>query len=94
MADTVLETVVPMEVGSSDQVFEFDLGTQEIDMEVATVINTMAGEHYEGATEVTPSEETQVLSTGGLIVDENISVLPIPSNYGRIAWNGSVLMVY
>lgn len=94
MADTVLKTVVPMEVGSSDQVFEFDLGTQEIDMEVATAINTMAGEHYEGATEVTPAEETQVLDTDGMIVDDSITVLPIPSNYGRIAWNGSVLMVY
>ena len=49
---------------------------------------------YSGPYEVTPSEETQVLATAGAVVDENIKINPIPSNYGRIAWNGSALLVY
>ena len=50
-------------------------------------------ETYTGATEVTPSEEEQVLLTNGLYVPSNITVAPIPSNYGRITYNGSVITV-
>ncbi|MBQ9685169.1 MAG: hypothetical protein IJV41_01300 [Oscillospiraceae bacterium] len=48
---------------------------------------------YDGPLAVTPTEETQVLLTAGLIVAENIEVKPIPSNYGRIGWNGAALTV-
>lgn len=48
---------------------------------------------YTGKTEVTPSRETQILNTAGLVVNQNIKVNPIPSNYGLITWNGSVLTV-
>ena len=49
---------------------------------------------YTGPTEVTPSEETQTLSTAGLMMPENIVINPIPDNYGRIAYNGNILLVY
>ena len=48
---------------------------------------------YTGPTEVTPSQEEQTLQTAGLIVNQNIIVNPIPSNYGLITWNGSILTV-
>lgn len=48
---------------------------------------------YAGATTVTPSEETQVLATAGLMVSDNITVDPIPSNYGLITWDGSKIIV-
>jgi hypothetical protein len=48
---------------------------------------------YEGATEVIPSAEEQVLLTGGMYVEEDIRVKPVPSNYGLITWNGSTLTV-
>lgn len=48
---------------------------------------------YEGATEVTPSAEEQVLLTGGLFVTDHITVKPIPSNYGLITWDGSTITV-
>ena len=48
---------------------------------------------YTGPTTVTPSQETQVLNTAALSVYEDITVNPIPSNYGLITWNGSVLTV-
>ena len=50
--------------------------------------------HYEGNTEITPGDNAQVLVTAGMIVDEDIIVDPIPSNYGHILWNGSFLSVY
>ena len=48
---------------------------------------------YTGVTEVTPSASTQTLSTAGLVVQSDITVNPIPSNYGLITWNGSFLTV-
>lgn len=48
---------------------------------------------YEGQTTVTPTQETQVLQTAGLVVSQNIIVNPIPSNYGLITWDGSTITV-
>ena len=48
---------------------------------------------YDGPVTVTPSEETQTLATAGLAVMQNITVNPIPSNYGLITYNGSVITV-
>lgn len=50
-------------------------------------------ETYSGSYTVTPSAETQVLSTADMILTENVVVNPIPSNYGLITWNGSILTV-
>ena len=66
-----------------------------MDGEAGTVIKVT--EHdlpvYSGQTEVTPSEETQTLQTANRTVLQNIVINPIPSNYGRITWNGSTLTV-
>lgn len=48
---------------------------------------------YEGEYVVTPSNTAQTLETAGKLVARNITINPIPSNYGLIAWNGSVLTV-
>lgn len=50
-------------------------------------------EDYHGAYEVTPTEATQTLPTEGLMMNNDVTVKPIPNNYGRISWNGSVLTV-
>lgn len=48
---------------------------------------------YTGQTEVIPSNEEQVLLTGGLYVADHIKVKPIPNNYGLITYNGSIITV-
>ena len=48
---------------------------------------------YEGATEITPSETEQILQTKNFRMTENITVNPIPSNYGLITWDGSTITV-
>ena len=48
---------------------------------------------YSGPTEVTPSSEAQVLSTDTYYMTSNITINPIPSNYGLINWNGSIITV-
>lgn len=49
--------------------------------------------YYSGAVEITPSQDTQILQTAETILLNNITVNPIPSNYGLITWNGSTLTV-
>lgn len=48
---------------------------------------------YSGAYEVTPSAVTQRLETEGMVMAHDVVVNPIPSNYGLITWNGSVITV-
>lgn len=58
-----------------------------------TIPSAILPPSYEGEYEVTPSEETQTLATDSLYMRGNITINPIPSNYGLITWNGSVLTV-
>lgn len=51
------------------------------------------GTAYTGPYEVTPGPERIVLETDGTFASDNIVINPIPSNYGRITWNGTVLTV-
>lgn len=51
------------------------------------------GEPYEGEYTVTPTQETQVLQTSQKVLAHNVTINPIPSNYGLITWTGSVLTV-
>ena len=48
---------------------------------------------YTGQIAVTPSAETQILPTINRTVTDNIVINPIPSNYGLITWNGSIITV-
>jgi hypothetical protein len=50
-------------------------------------------EPYEGNYEITPSSETIVMETINKRMTDNVRILPIPSNYGLITWNGSTLTV-
>lgn len=49
---------------------------------------------YTGDYVVTPSGETQTLETENKRMTGNVTINPIPNNYGRIAWNGTTLIVY
>ena len=64
-----------------------------LDAEFGEVIKVVDVDPYEGPYEVTPTQETQILATEMLLATEDIIVNPIPSNYGLITWNGSVLRV-
>ena len=49
--------------------------------------------HYRGPTDAIPRGYAQTLATRGTVLDADIIIEPIPSNYGLIGWNGSVLTV-
>lgn len=49
---------------------------------------------YEGAYEITPSDEEQIIPILGKTATENIRVEPIPEDYGRLIWDGHTLTIY
>lgn len=72
-----------------------ELSTQESFSINGNVINGGAKTYpnYTGTYEVTPTSEVQVLPTENRTLTRDIVINPIPSNYGLITWNGSVLTV-
>lgn len=54
---------------------------------------TVQVEKYTGPYSFTPSEAEQVIDIAYKQAISDIVVDPIPQNYGRITWNGSVLTV-
>lgn len=51
------------------------------------------GDWFTGDYEATPSDEEHRLLTAGKVLAHDIIINPIPSNYGRITWNGAYLTV-
>ena len=51
------------------------------------------GTPYTGQTAVIPSDTRQILPTAGTLLTQDITIEPIPQNYGLITWNGSTLIV-
>lgn len=75
----------------------------EIDITLATQPETIIAdigeftiidrEAYTGAYVFTPTEDTQTVEIKDRAASENITINPIPSNYGLITWNGTTLTV-
>lgn len=53
----------------------------------------VAANLYTGAVEFTPTDEVQTIQIKSRMATENITINPVPSNYGKIEWNGSFLTV-
>lgn len=48
---------------------------------------------YTGETTVTPTREAQTLQTSGLRMPDNVTINPIPSDWGHITYSGYRLRV-
>lgn len=48
---------------------------------------------YDGPYEVSAARWAQVLPTAGRVMTADLTVRPIPSNWGLITWDGSTLTV-
>lgn len=72
---------------------EFRPSKLGIELKPPIVKEYIGSNPYDGQYEVTPSEDTQVLYTAGKTLARNVTVNPIPSNWGKISWNGAVLTV-
>lgn len=48
---------------------------------------------YRGQYNITPSNEEQILQTEDKVMMQNVTINPIPSNYGLITYDGTVITV-
>ena len=77
-----------------DTSFHASLSTDEsIGADFADAVRIYDLEVYTGDYEITPSEDAQVLDITNKMFLENITIKPIPQNYGRISYNGYSLTV-
>lgn len=68
--------------------------TDSVNVSATMTIPTTADvPRYDGAYNFTPSQETQTVSIDHLLAMQDITIEPIPSNYGLITWNGSTITV-
>lgn len=51
------------------------------------------GVPYTGRYTFEPTEEEQTVETQGATLAQNIIIEPIPTNYAKMTWHGSVLML-
>lgn len=87
MAD--LNSLDVIRSGETIRIEEIESGTLEV-MEVGVGHNL---DWYEGPFVFTPSEEEQTVSISEKVSLRDLTIRPIPQNYGRIEWNGSTLRV-
>lgn len=91
MPVTVIEDGGTVEVVQVDESIE--VSSSDFGIEVDTTPVIVDGIPYAGPYTVTPTRSQQVLQTSRLFMTGNVTVEPIPSNYGLITWNGAVLTV-
>ena len=60
---------------------------------IGSYIEIPIRDYYDGDYSVTPSSQEQTIHIIGKTARQNITVAPIPSNYGLIEWNGAALTV-
>ena len=61
-------------------------------VDVASAV-IVGGIPYSGSYSVTPGETAQMLPTASRMLSQNVTVAPIPSNYGLITWDGARITV-
>ncbi len=64
-----------------------------VDGEVENVIVVTHLDYYGGPYEFVPGDEDKVIQVNQLTMADNITIKKVPSNYGKIGWNGSYLTV-
>lgn len=67
--------------------------SNQLDGNSIAVLKVREVEYYTGSYEYTPTQSTQIIPIEQLTASQNITINPIPSNYGLITWNGSSLTV-
>ena len=61
--------------------------------DVEVIADVAVAPTYRGAYEVVPSSTAQTLATDGLMMDGDVTIGAVPSNYGLITYNGSTITV-
>ena len=68
-------------------------GNNGFDSCFGAVTEVVVGDYYEGSYTATPTQAVQVFQTADKLMTQDFVVAPIPSNYGRVEWNGLYLKI-
>ena len=84
-----------MQVSTTEVSIPVAVGTTQVGLSVGlgAAYQMRSGEIYDGAYEFTPTQETQTVPTAEKLLLENITINPIPNNYGLITYNGAFITV-
>lgn len=81
-------------VAEQDKIYSFTVAQDDAQtFGVDTAITLVNGAAYEGAYEITPTADVQIVPAAGLVMRNDLIINPIPDNYGLITWDGSVITV-
>lgn len=86
---------IPMQVSVSNVCIPVGVCATEVGFaaSIATEYAMREGDIYEGGYIFTPSDAVQTVFTKNKTLIDNITINPIPNNYGRITYNGSTITV-
>lgn len=86
---------IPMQVSTSRVTLPVTVGTTQVGLPVGlgAAYQMREGEIYDGEYVFTPTQETQVVPTADKLLLDNITINPIPQNYGLITYNGAFIRV-
>lgn len=90
-----LPICVDLTVSESVQKFDVSISENNIPVEITVITPIVASvvPDYDGSYEFTPSADDQTVPTSGKRLAQDITINPIPNNYGLITWNGSIITV-
>ena len=91
----MIPITIPMTVSVSMVTFPMSVSVSEISLAVnpSAEYRMVSADVYDGQYEFTPTQQTQTVATFDKLLTQNITINPIPSDYGKITWNGSILTV-
>lgn len=85
---------VPMNVSVQDSIsVNASEEEQGVALNIGAAYKVSEGDLYHGEYEFTPNNETQTVHTQDKLLLQNITINPVPSNYGKISWDGSNIMI-
>lgn len=88
--------VIPMTISATETIpFSMTQSEESAEISMTSVVRIQSGsaDYYQGSYHITPATTTQILYTNNKIATDNITIDPIPSNYGLITYNGSTILV-
>ena len=88
-----ISPLVRIRSGTPIKIESVECDTVEHLVEVRTMRMAYPADRYRGEYVFTPNTETQIVPIAGKIAERNITINPIPPDWGHITWDGSVLTV-
>ena len=87
-------TAIPMTVSVTEASVQMRVNSPpEVPLQIGVDFKTVDVDVYDGEMEFTPAEQAQVIRIRDKMALDDITIKPIPGNYGLITWNGAFLTV-